>query len=463
MKPEIFDLPLIECLPSLAGSASARAELIEISRDRFRRFGGYLGHYVSRDEALMERDSRRAGEPGGAGGLTGVPVSVKDLFGVEGYPIFAGSPRRLPGAFEAEGPVVGALRRSRAVITGKTHTVEFAFGGLGTNPHWPVPRNPWDARRHRVPGGSSAGAGVSIHCDAMLALGTDTAGSVRIPASMTGCVGLKTSYGRWPLGGVVPLSPSLDSAGLLGRTIADVQLAFQVLDAQLAASPAAPVVDIPAFGELRLGIGGAPFWDECSPGIAERVEEALRELSAAGAVCAPFALPETGPALEIFALGHLAAVELYEFLNSELPDWLVTLDPKVAARMSDAASLPAAEYLRRRRVLRALGRAAAERIAAVDALLVPTVAVTPPALVEIGTGDAYRRANLLALRNTAIANLLGLCALTMPVGLDEAGMPTGLQLIAIRGAEHRLLAVARAFERRLGSGAQRLGRPPLPG
>jgi len=131
------------------------------------------------------------------GPLQGIPISAKDLYGVKGWPTFAGTPKAFPPSWQDEGPVIAAIRSQIGVLTGKTHTVEFAFGGIGANPHWGTPRNPWDADNHRAPGGSSSGAGVSLAVgSALLALGTDTAGSVRIPASMTGNAGLKTGVGR---------------------------------------------------------------------------------------------------------------------------------------------------------------------------------------------------------------------------------------------------------------------------
>ena len=162
--------------------------------------------------------------------LQGLPVSAKDLYAVAGYDTRAGSPFPLP-QFQQEGPVVQAVRQQMAVITGKAHTVEWAFGGIGMNPHWDTPRNPWDAKDHRAPGGSSSGAGVSLwQGTAVAALGSDTAGSVRIPASWTGTVGVKTTYGRWSLEGIAPLSPSLDTAGVLTRSAKDAALAFASLD-----------------------------------------------------------------------------------------------------------------------------------------------------------------------------------------------------------------------------------------
>ena len=204
-----------------AGTLSAGA-VIEAAIARHDSYGEALGAYK-----LWQPDAARtvAGAAdavfaagGDLGPLQGVPVSVKDLFAVDGLPSYSGTPNRLPPEFEREGPVVAAARRQLAPFPGKTHTVEFAYGGLGVNNHWGTPRNPWDAADHRVSGGSSSGAGVSlVEGSAHLALGSDTAGSVRIPASFTGNMGLKITHGRWPLDGITPLGPSLDTPGVLAR------------------------------------------------------------------------------------------------------------------------------------------------------------------------------------------------------------------------------------------------------
>ena len=393
------------------------------------------------------------------GPLQGLPVSVKDIYGLEGWPTFAGSPRELPPAWQREGPVVARLRQQLPVIPGKTHTVEFAFGGLGSNPHWPPPRNPWDAETPRVAGGSSSGAGVSLQeGSAVLALGTDTAGSVRIPAAMTGSVGLKTTHGRWSIDGIVPLSPSLDTAGVLVRTVADAALGFAALD-----GPAAGwrIPEPPALAGLTFGVPEDFFWADCDPGVAEAVRAAIGELTRAGAQAVSRELPQADPAYAIFREGGLAAPEFYEFLRAELPDWLEALDPNVRGRMEATEDLKAWAYLNRRRRLRALGSAANANLAGVDALLTPTVPVTPPAIADLDDPKTYRRANLLALRNTSVVNYLRLSALSLPVGLDTAGLPVGLQVIMPAGADERLIAVGLAIERALGTGRERLGRAPL--
>ena len=459
-----LDLSLTAAGRALREGTLTTTALLEAGEARRDALGDGLGAYVERHPVLRQRQAAAADAAFAAGAdlgpLHGIPVSVKDVFGVTGHTTRAGSPRPLPAPWDGDGTVVAALRRRLAVFTGKTHSVEFAFGGLGTNPHHPVPVNPWDAGGHRVPGGSSAGAGVSLHVDALVALGTDTAGSARIPAAMTGTVGLKTTLGRWPVDGVVPLSPSFDTVGLMTRTVADARLAFAAVEAALGMRPAAAGNPLPDLAGRRLGLCRRLFWEDLSPGIEGVIDRVIGELEAAGARVVAVDLPEVEACLELFRAGHLAAPELHEFLTSELPAWIETLDPRVAQRVGDAGTLTAAEYLGRRRRLARLAAAAAERLAGIDALVTPTVAVTPPRLENVATAADYRRHNLLALRNPAMANLLGLCALTLPVGLDAAAMPVGLQLMSRGGADARLLALGAACEAVLGAAPERLGTPP---
>ena len=431
------------------------------------RFGTALDAYKCRQDDRFLAEARAADAAFAAGldfgPLQGIPVSVKDLFGVAGYETFAGSPAALPEKWEQEGPVVGALRAALAPVAGKTHTVEFAFGGVGSNAHWGTPRNPWDAAAHRVPGGSSAGAGISL-CEgsALLALGSDTAGSVRVPASFTGNVGVKTSFGRWSLDGIVPLSPSLDTAGVLARTVPDAVLAFAAID---------PLTDIPgeallaALSELTAGdvhIGVCDhFFEGCDPGVAEGVQAALDELAAAGAQISKFDLPEAAAADEIFMRGGLAAPEFAAFITGEMAKSKATLDPIVAARFESMEAITAVDYLLRRARLAELAASADDRMADVDVVGGPTVTITPPTVEAVSDGEGYRTNNMGALRNTRTGNMLALSAVTIPIALDKAGMPVGLQIMVPLDEDERALAVALAFELVLGDRVQRLGAPPM--
>jgi aspartyl-tRNA(Asn)/glutamyl-tRNA(Gln) amidotransferase subunit A len=440
----VLDLPLCEIARRLAdGRLSARA----LTEEAQSRHDPALNAYKTwaPDFALRQADAADAAFAAGVrlGALQGIPVSVKDLYGVEALPIFAGSPRELPQRWRREGPVVRQLRRQIAVVMGKAHTVEFAFGGLGLNAHWPTPWNPQDRKVHRSPGGSSSGAGVTLgEGTALIALGTDTAGSVRIPASMTGNAGIKTTKGRWSTEGVVPLSPTFDTTGLLARGAADLAFAFQQFDSEI----------VPALGDfsgIRLGRAGAFFWDSAAPGVAERVDEALRLAEANGASIADAALAGISEVYESYLQGGIVAPELFSFLSAQLPEWLETLDPRVRRRMDAGKALPASDYLRRKERYVMLGGDAARSLAGIDALVCPTVPITPPLIADIASDEAYTKTNMLAMRNTCPASFLGLCAVTLPVGRDAAGMPVGLQLIGAPNSEARLLAIAVELERLL--------------
>jgi aspartyl-tRNA(Asn)/glutamyl-tRNA(Gln) amidotransferase subunit A len=397
------------------------------------------------------------------GPLQGIPISVKDLYGVRGYPTFAGSPRELPAQWRHEGPVIRALRGQLAAFSGKTHTVQFAFGALGTNPHWGTPRNPWDAKDHRAPGGSSAGAGVSLwEGSALLALGTDTAGSVRMPASMTGTVGIKTTQDRWSTEGITPLSSTLDTPGVLARSVADAALGFSVIDPEVRGDPDGflAAVETAVAGDFRIGVCET-FFEDCDPGVAEGVRSALAALEAAGARITQVEIPGLDEVDKIFRTGGLSAFEFASFITDVLPDFLEDIDPMVGSRFDKMAALTATDYQGRLRRMAALSQAAHAAIADVHAVVGPTIPITPPKIADVQDPKAYMKANLKAARNTTVANLLAMSAITIPVALDAAGMPVGLQINCAGGDDARAVAIARSFEKVLGTARQRLGTPPL--
>ncbi len=434
--------------------------LTEQAIENHRQSDQSLDAYIHFDGAAARRQAQaadRAFEAGqDLGPLQGVPVSVKDLFGLDGIATYAGSSHRLPEAWQREGSVVTRLREQSAVVMGKTHTVEFAFGGLGFNPHWPTPRNPHDTQEHRVPGGSSSGAGVSIGCgSALVALGTDTAGSVRIPASVTGCVGLKTTYGRWPLDGVVPLSPSLDTVGLLTRTVDDAWIAFAAIEGHTEVPQPADDRPLNAKGLSLARLTGV-LWDHCSRGIVEAVDAAIATLETAGATLSSSDFAPLDDVLDLFYRGGLAAPEFRRFIYEQLPAWQRRIDPTVWQRVDAAGELSSDEYDDRRTTIRqwcdeaiaALSPTALSptELAPTDLWISPTVAITPPTVDSIRELDAYRKANLLSLRNTSVANFLRLCAITIPVGVDDLGMPVGLQLMGSGNHDDDLLQRALTVE-----------------
>ncbi len=396
-----------------------------------------------------------------AGSLQGIPTSIKDLFAHSAFPTYAGSPKRLPAKFEKDGPVIASLRRQLATVTGKTHMVEFAFGGTGHNAHYGAPRNPWDGREHRSPGGSSSGAGVSL-CEgsALLAFGSDTAASVRLPASFTGNAGLKFTKDRWSSDGIVTLSHTFDTPGILARRMEDAAFSFAALDPHLGdgfdfLSRVPRGID-----GIRIGIADSFFWDGCENGIAEAAKLAIDQLARAGAIVKEAPLPEAQEAYAVFCEGGVSAIELRAFLDHELPDWIGTIDPVNAPPVKAAGTVPARDYLLRLWRLKTAAKAARARFADVDVIACPTVQVTPPVMAS-PTPDMFWATNRAIVHNLVPGNFLVLCAATLPVGLDRLGMPVGLQLIAKGGDDERLVAIACAAERVLGTPRERLGVPPM--
>ncbi|WP_419935308.1 amidase [Candidatus Palauibacter sp.] len=427
-----------------------------------------LGAYIAFDAEALRRQAdevdaaaARGEDPGP---LAGITVSVKDLYALDGYPLRAGTKRPLPAW--PEGFLVRALRELGAVITGKTHTVEFAFGAVGLNPNTGTPVNPWDPVEHRAPGGSSAGAGVSLwEGSARIALGSDTGGSIRIPASATGVVGFRPTTGRWPTTGVVPLSTTLDTVGLLTHTVEDLRYVFRALDPL--AGHARETADATPEGVsgLRIGVPASRLWTDADPGIAAVVEGALAELSAAGATLLKIDVPELDEAGERYFDGRIVQPEFRGFLERDLPEWIPLLHSIIGKRLGAAGDVRAIDYLaalHERRRLSAVvhARLASERI---DLLATPTLPIAPPPLAALSRLAAYRDANRRMLSGTCPASMLDLCAISLPAGLDGEGMPVGLQLMGPAGSDLTLLARAAAVESVLGTNLTRLGTPPRVG
>lgn len=447
------------------GSTSAR-NLVEdaIARHEASDLGAYI--VFDADGARRQADAIDAAVTRGEdpGALAGIPVSVKDLYGVEGLPIRAGTKRELPAHWQREGFLVRTLRRLGAVIVGKTHTVELAFGGVGLNPNTGTPINPWDPKQHRVPGGSSSGAGVSLwEGSAMIALGSDTGGSVRIPASATGVVGHRHTTGRWPTDGVVPLSTTLDSVGFLTHTAADSRHVFGLVDRFAPGGDSdlgQPRRD--SIRGLRIGIPRGGLWQETDRDIATTVRQALNELEDAGAHIFEVNAPELQEAGERYLAGELVQPERSESLERHLPGWTEILDPIIGKRLEDARHVSAIEYVAVLRLRRRLSASIHQRLDAddVDLLATPTLPITPPTLASLAELEVYRAVNRSMLSGTGPASMLDLCAVSLPAGLDPRGMPTGLQLIGRSGSDHALLARAASAEAVLGTNLERLGVPP---
>ena len=467
MTAEMLDRPLLAIRTALRNNATSAEEMTALAIERHDQVGKRLNAYKEWDpekalnQARAADAARKCGFPTGA--FAGVPVSVKDLYGVDGYPTFAGTARRLPSEWEQEGSLVSRLRGQLAVVVGKTHMVELAFGGLGTNPHWGTPVNPWDATTHRVPGGSSSGAPVSLwEGSAVVALGSDTAGSIRVPASLSGTVGHMTTYGRWPANGLVPLSPTLDVVGVLTRSVQDAAYFFAAVDPRHG-HPERFLSEMESsdLSGVRIGIAGTRGWKQGQDDVVETARAALHELESHGARVVDLELPELDAAFDLYASGKIVPPECATFVEERIPNWMDLLHVTVGRRLRDASGISACEFLGALSRRRDLQATAAERLRAVDVVATPTVPFTPASLTEVEDFDEYMRQNRRITYATNPVNVLGLCAISIPCGLDRSDMPVGLQLIGRNSEDERLLAIALAAERVMGTAVDRLGVSPL--
>ena len=382
------------------------------------------------------RSARAAPTP-----LAGLPISVKDLFDVAGQVTTAGSrvlADRAPAS--ADAAVVARLRRAGAVIVGKTNMTEFAFSGLGLNPHYGTPRNPFERERRRIPGGSSSGAAVSVTDGmALAAIGTDTGGSVRIPAALCGLVGFKPTAARISLVGSIPLSRTLDSAGPIARTVECCAL----LDAVMAG--ATPEVPGPAdVRNLRVGVARTLVWDDIEPKVATAVERALTRLSAAGAHVADLVIAELAEIPGINASGGFSAAEAFVWHRQLLSLRRADYDPRVAARIERGRSMSAADYLDLLDARARIQVSVARTLGDIDVWVQPTVPCTAMEIAALADEDAYVAANRLVLRNPSVVNFLDACAISLPCHAAGSA-PVGVSLVARHGDDRRLLAIARAL------------------
>ncbi|MHB1192022.1 MAG: amidase [Longimicrobiales bacterium] len=462
----VMDQPLPAVAAALRERRISSAALVGEAIRRHEARGGGLHAYKLFDADAARAAAERADTLIAGGGtvppLCGIPVSVKDLYGVVGMPTWAGTVRQLPPTWSRDAWLVGRMRGQGAVFMGKTHTVELALGATGYNPNWETPCNPWDTAARRIPGGSSSGAGVSLwEGSALVALGSDTGGSIRIPASLTGNVGHRTTRGRWPTEGVVPLSHTLDTVGALTRSVEDAVWFFGAVDPawgdpealgrQLAARAA---------GELRVAVPRCGIWDECQADVAEVLRRALGELEASGWHLAE----EDGGILDeagaLYATGGIAGTECAAFLDRDLPGWRALVHPIVGRRIDVAVAKPPHAYPGAVAELARLAALAPGLFRNADVLALPTAIITPPPLEGLDDPERYGAVNAALLQPTSPASILGLCAVTLPVGLDAAGMPVGLQLVAPGGQDEMALAAALAAERALGGIGARLRRAP---
>ncbi len=395
---------------------------------------------VEREKAIAAADyhDRMRSRGGAASPFAGIPISIKDLFDVCGEVTTAGSTvlRDCPPAAR-DAVSVARLRAAGFIPIGRTNMTEFAFSGLGLNPHYGTPLNPHDRGAARIPGGSSSGAAVSV-TDGMAhgALGTDTGGSCRIPAALCGIVGFKPTARRVPLDGAVPLSESLDSIGPLASSVS----CCVVLDAVLSGATEFEVAPLPIQG-LRLAVPQTVVLDAMDANVAASFERALKTLASAGARISEVTLLELAELPQINRKGGFASAESYAFHQARIATDASAYDRRVLTRIVRGKEQSAADYLELQRLRADFQRRVANIVAPYDALLMPTVPIVAPRLSELQEDDAYTRINMLVLRNPSIINFLDGCAISLPC--HRAGeLPVGLTLAGAHGSDQRLLAMA---------------------
>jgi aspartyl-tRNA(Asn)/glutamyl-tRNA(Gln) amidotransferase subunit A len=374
--------------------------------------------------------------------VDGLPVSLKDLYDVAGDVTRAGS-RLLAGAPPAaqDAAAVARLRAAGAVIVGRTNMVEFAFGTTGLNPHYGTPRNPWDRNTGRVPGGSSSGAAVA-QADGMcvMALGSDTRGSIRQPAALCGVVGWKPTQRRVPLDGAFPLSYTLDTVGPLANSVA----CCAAYDAVLAGEAPALLAALPAKG-LRLLLPRGSLLEDLDPEVGRAFEAALQKLSAAGALITEQAVPAFDRQAEYFKNGGFAGAEAYA-IHRRWQERLAEYDPRIAKRVLFGKEIGAADYVDLMR-LRAEYQRTIEALAApFDAMLMPTTPTIAPPIAAVDKSDEdYFRWNFRILRNVGVVNFLDGCAVSLPCHAPGTA-PVGLSVFGVALADRHVLAAAAAIE-----------------
>ena len=374
--------------------------------------------------------------------LAGLPVSIKDLYDVAGEPTRAGSTVcKDDEAPVADAVAVARLRAQGAAIVGKTNMTEFAFSGVGINPHYGTPRNPADARVARIPGGSSSGAAMSVALGiAVAGLGSDTGGSIRIPAALCGLVGFKNTQSRVPRTGALALSRTLDTVCSMTRSVADCI----TVDAAIADTPLA-VRERPLQG-MRLAVPETLMFDGIEPAVARAFERALQRLSAQGAIIATIPFHELAEIQTLNAPGGFSAVEAYAMHRERLSSRAAGFDPRVAQRIATGAVASAADYIAMHEARQAWIRKAEAVLGPYDALVCPTVPIVAPEIAPLLESDeAFFKANGLLLRNTFAINYLDGCAFSLPCH-DAGELPTGLMLSSVAGDDSRLAAVALAVE-----------------
>ena len=383
---------------------------------------------------------RRAGAAPSS--VTGIPIAIKDLADIQGQVTRAGSSALAdkPPAV-ADAPVVARLRAAGLILLGRLNMTEFAYSGIGMNPHYGTPLSPWDRASKRVPGGSSSGSGVAV-ADGMAygALGTDTGGSCRIPAAFNGVVGYKSTARRVPTSGVVPLSATLDSIGPLARTVD----CCHTLDAIMAGDAPRPLVPHSLAG-ARLFVPENIALDGLDATVSTDFDAVSSRLSAAGAHITRGRFAPFDHIASCVKKGGFSAAESFAWHRELIAAKGNLYDPRVLARVMRGEKQTAAEFIDLLANRRAAMAAYAAELETYDAILSPTVPIVAPRIADLGTDEAFNRINMLVLRNALMINIFDGCSIALPMSRPDAP-PTSLMISAAPMADHRLFALSQSIE-----------------
>jgi aspartyl-tRNA(Asn)/glutamyl-tRNA(Gln) amidotransferase subunit A len=394
-------------------------------------------------EARASGDRHREGRPLSL--LDGVAVAWKDLFDVEGLVTSAGSQVLDDGPAPADAELLARLTAVGAVTVGRVNMTEFAFSGIGLNPHFGTPVNPWSDAEPRIPGGSSSGSAVAVAAGLVpAAIGTDTGGSVRIPAAFNGVVGYKTSGGRWPMGGVFPLAQSLDTLGVFCRSVVDAV----IVDAA-ARGLAAPDLRRASLDGLRLIVPTNVVFDDVEPAVAANFDASIRRLEQAGVTIERRAIKAFDEILSLTAThGALANLEAFMLHRERLASpALARMDQRVARRLRLGATITEADASIIRATRQRLITEVAAGLQGHCLVAFPTIAHTAPPIAALEADeDLFLAINARTLRNTLLGNFLDWCGVSIPNGVDQAGLPTGFLLSGAPGRDDHLLGAALATE-----------------
>lgn len=440
---ELHWLSLSELSLLLCSRALSPVELVQHFLTRIERLDPKLHSYklVLAESALAEAKRCESAKKQPQLPLCGIPFAVKDAFDVAGLPTTMGSRLMNNNVAREDAFIVRRLREAGMIVLGKTHMVQFAFGGVGVNNEDGTPLNPW-SEEPRVAGGSSSGSAVAVAAGmAPMALGTDTAGSIRIPAALCGITGLKTTAGSIDMSGVAPLSWTLDSIGPLCRSVEDAVIVHStVCGADIQAQDT-------GIKGMRIAFAETVFWDDVDAEVAHAVRATEHVFNDLGASVGSIPFEQAAETQRLNPNGLVASAEAYAVNRERIEHHFDECDPIVANRMISGREILAIDYIRAKQDWLGLRERVNKTLENIDALLVPTTAIPAARIEEVQASlDDYAKINRLYLRNTVIGNVLGLCGLSIPCGFTKSGLPIGLMIYGKPNQEHKIIRIGRAYQ-----------------